>query len=57
MASASENMHHKNTSNDEKIADEALQQEHVKTMDSLPDPDAGLSEEERAAQVCNHPGT
>ncbi|KAF2242777.1 MFS general substrate transporter [Trematosphaeria pertusa] len=38
-----------NSSNDEKIADEGQEREYAPVLEGVPDPDAGLSEEERAA--------
>jgi hypothetical protein len=51
MASANEKP---NRSSEEKtIGDAHLETtKHVHTIENLPDPDAGLSEEERAAHVC-----
>ncbi|KAF1949346.1 MFS nicotinic acid transporter-like protein Tna1 [Byssothecium circinans] len=49
MAPMVEKEHDAHSSNDSKLIDEAQNQETVLPVDDLPDPDAGLSEEERAA--------
>jgi hypothetical protein len=41
------------TSEENKYTNVPLKQEHVDLIDNLPDPDAGLSEEERALQVSH----
>jgi hypothetical protein len=48
MASAAERLSD-GASEEKKIGDQ-LEERH--TIENLPDPDAGLSDEERAAQVC-----
>ncbi|KAF2644252.1 MFS general substrate transporter [Massarina eburnea CBS 473.64] len=49
MAAAVEKGIDAHSSNEFKIADEAQKPEHALRVDDLPDPDAGLSDEERAA--------
>jgi len=51
MASALEKEAYGRLSKEEKVSDEAQNHEYVPPMDDIPDPDAGLSEEERAAHV------
>jgi hypothetical protein len=48
MASAAERL--SDGASEEKKIGDALEERH--TIENLPDPDAGLSDEERAAQVC-----
>jgi hypothetical protein len=50
MASAAEQASN-GSSEEKKIGDEQLEREQRHTIENLPDPDEGLSEEERAAQV------
>jgi hypothetical protein len=52
MASALEKERFDASSNDEKIINGPLGTEHVDPNSDIADPDAGLSEEERAAAVC-----
>lgn len=53
MASAMERPHADMSSEEKVIGDEKVETaKHVHTIENLPDPDAGLSEEERAAHVC-----
>lgn len=50
MASAAE--HVMDASHGEKRSDERLEEaKHINTIENLPDPDADLTEEERAVQV------
>jgi hypothetical protein len=56
MAHATEHQAFDASSNDEKILGDGLKEEttnDVGAVDNIPDPDAGLSAEERAIQVCN----
>ena len=53
MASAMERPLVDKASEEKIVGDEKLEAaKHVHTIENLPDPDAGLSEEERAAHVC-----
>lgn len=53
MASAIDHEKHRDSSSLEgKIEGHGIHQEIVNPLVDLPDPDAGLSEEERAAHVC-----
>lgn len=51
MASALERGSDDKISDNEKLSTEGVRQEYGNTIATLPDPDAGLSEEERAAHV------
>lgn len=51
MASALEREKEREISDEEKIAENGVEREHLQTLDDIPDPDAGLSAEERAAHV------
>jgi hypothetical protein len=51
MASAAERL--SDGASEEKKIGDALEERH--TIENLPDPDAGLSDEERAAQVYEYP--
>lgn len=56
MASAIDHEKHRDSSSlDGKIDGHGIHQEVVGPVNDLPDPDAGLSEEERVAAVCLHP--
>ena len=57
MASALEKERFDASSNDEKLAEGARGIDHVDPNSDVADPDAGLSEEERAAAVCHCPMT
>ena len=53
MASAMERTPIDMTSEEKVTGDETVETaKHIHTIENLPDPDAGLNEEERAAHVC-----
>lgn len=51
MASAAERLSDNASSEEKKIGQDHLEDNERHTIDNLPDPDAGLSDEERAAHV------
>lgn len=56
MAAAVERHSDSPVSEEKRIGDEHLEKNdivHRHTIENLPDPDAGLSDEERAAHVCS----
>lgn len=53
MASAAERPIDRSSEEEKTIGEKHVETaKHVHTIENLPDPDAGLSEEERAAHVC-----